>query len=81
MPRRAAVTQWRVDDSHGNAFAAWNAMGSPRSVDQNQYAALEAASQMAPESWAGPAPVVRGRADLRFALPRQGVSLLVVEPR
>ncbi|MCW3849057.1 beta-xylosidase [Sphingomonas sp. LB-2] len=79
--RVARVTQWRVDGSHGNAFAAWNAMGSPRSVNRDQYAALETASQMVPEAWAAPVAVKRGRADIAFGLPRQGVSLLIVEPR
>ena len=79
--RSVAVTQWRVDESHGNAFAAWNAMGSPRAVDRDQYAALEAASRMKPEGWATPVGVRQGRAELGFSLPRQGVSLLMIEAR
>jgi xylan 1,4-beta-xylosidase len=77
--RAVRVTQWRVDATHGNAFAAWNAMGSPRSVDRDGYAALESASRMVPEGWA-PVSVRRGSAALGFVLPRQGVSLLLVEP-
>lgn len=79
--RGAAVEQWRVDGAHGNAFAAWNALGSPHTVNRDQYAALEAASRMTPDHWAAPVAVKRGQVELAFALPRQGVSLLLVEPR
>ncbi len=79
--RSVGVTQWRVDESHGNAFAAWNAMGSPRAVSRDQYAALETASRMKPEGWATPVGVRQGRAELDFSLPRQGVSLLMIEAR
>jgi xylan 1,4-beta-xylosidase len=72
------VTQWRVDKAHANAFTAWQAMGSPQAPDAKQYAQLEAASVMAP----APLPalaVANGSATLSFTLPRQGVTLLVIE--
>lgn len=73
------VTQWRVDGDNGNAFTAWQRMGSPQSPNEKQYQALEAASVMQPQAWPAPVAVVKGAADLDFTLPRQGVSLLVVE--
>lgn len=79
--RAAKVTQWRVDGDHGNAFAAWKAMGAPLNVDGDQYRALETASAMTPLAWPAPVAVGHGAAELRFALPRQGVSLLLVEAR
>jgi xylan 1,4-beta-xylosidase len=79
--RAAKVTQWRVDGDHGNAFAAWKAMGAPLSVTGDQYRALETASVMTPLAWPAPVAVAHGGAELRFALPRQGVSLLLVETR
>ena len=55
-------------------------MGSPASPTAAQYAQLEAASELA---LLGGAParvdVVDGRASLQIALPRQAVSLLVIE--
>ena len=72
------VTQWRIDQTNGNAFAAWKAMGAPQSPGLNQYQALEAASRMQPASLA-PLAVAKGSGALRFALPRQGVTLLVIE--
>ncbi|MBW8845403.1 MAG: hypothetical protein JF607_10560 [Burkholderiales bacterium] len=72
------VTQWRVDKSHANAFTAWQAMGSPQAPDARQYAQLEAASLMAPAALPALA-VADGAATLSFTLPRQGVTLLVIE--
>jgi hypothetical protein len=46
----ATASLWRVDKTHANAFAAWQAMGSPQSPDQNQYAQLEKASQLQAET-------------------------------
>jgi xylan 1,4-beta-xylosidase len=72
------VTQWRVDKSNSNAFTAWQALGSPQSPNDKQYQALEAASAMKPAAL--PALAVKdGAASLNFALPRQGVTLLIVE--
>ena len=74
------VVQYRVDTSHSNAFAVWKTMGSPGQPDGVQYAELKRRGQLEQD-----------REDLVFAqqqdgstrinltLPRQGVSLLVVE--
>ncbi|MGO4381228.1 hypothetical protein AB4Z19_23375 [Pseudoduganella sp. RAF19] len=72
------VTQWRVDKASANAFTAWQQMGSPQSPDFKQYQTLENASQMAPVILP-PLVVKDGAAGLNFMLPRQGVSLLLVE--
>ncbi|WP_395404054.1 hypothetical protein ACHMW6_34620 [Pseudoduganella sp. UC29_106] len=72
------VTQWRVDKANANAFTAWQALGSPQSPNDKQYQALEAASAMKPAAL--PVLTVKGgAASLNFALPRQGVSLLIIE--
>ncbi len=77
--KAVSVTQWRVDGTNGNAFSAWQQMGTPQSPDRKQYQVLEAASVMQPQAWSAPVPVTKGAAELDFQLPRQGVSLLVVE--
>jgi xylan 1,4-beta-xylosidase len=74
----AKVTQWRVDKANANAFAAWQAMGSPQSPDFTQYQALEAASRMVPVALS-PVALKRGAASVTFALPRQGVTLLLID--
>jgi xylan 1,4-beta-xylosidase len=74
----ANVTQWRVDKGNANAFSAWQAMGSPLSPDFKQYQALEAASRMAATELA-PLALKGGAGTLTFALPRQGVTLLLID--
>ena len=69
--------QWRIDNEHGNAYSAWQAMGSPQSPNQTQYTALEMASVMTPETKL--LKVNHGSTKLVFRLPRQGVTLFVIE--
>ena len=76
----AKLTHYRIDASHGNAYTVWLAQGSPAKPTAEQYKALEAASQLAALK-ASPTrlTVKNGAATLPFALPRQAVSLVVVE--
>ena len=70
------VERFLMDAEHGNAHAAWRAMGEPARPSAAQYAALEAASALpcvAPPTRYG---LAGGRLDLGFALPRQGVTLI-----
>ena len=53
-------------------------MGSPAKPSAAQYAQLEKASELV-ELPASTVDVADGRASLKFALPRQAVSLLIVE--
>jgi xylan 1,4-beta-xylosidase len=74
------LEHFRIDRDHSNAYEAWNRMGSPRQPTPGQRADLERASDLAllgsPE-WFRPEG---GKVTLRFALPRQAVSLLVLDP-
>ena len=79
IPKSAArvlAQHYRIDDDHGNAYTAWQRMGSPQQPTPEQYARLEAAGQLqllgSPE-WRRPED---GRLALEFTLPRHGVSLL-----
>jgi len=72
------VIQWRVDQANGNAFSAWQAMGAPPSPDYKQYQLLAEASVMKPAVLA-PLALKNGAGTLSYTLPRQGVSLLVIE--
>jgi xylan 1,4-beta-xylosidase len=69
----------RVDEQHSNAYTLWKSLGSPTAPSRGQYAQLEAASQLATLTGA-PATIAvdGGSAKLKFQLPRQAVSLLVV---
>ena len=76
----ARLTHYRVDEFNSNPYDAWRRMGSPIAPNQRQYGQLQEASNLAKLTNA-PATVAveKGAATLKFALPRQGVSLLVVE--
>ena len=76
----AKLTHYRIDQNHSNAYAAWLRMGSPVAPDARQYEALEQSSELATLA-DSPATVTvaGGQAKLDFALPRQAVSLLVLE--
>lgn len=76
---RATMTHYRVDGDHSNSYTAWKAMGSPESPTPDQYAALEQSGQL--QTLAAPAPVTitGSRAQVTFDLPRQGVSLIVID--
>jgi xylan 1,4-beta-xylosidase len=76
----AKLTHHRIDQQHSNAYAEWLRLGSPVAPDPKQYAAIEQASALATlaDSPASVA-VANGKATLDFTLPRQAVSLLVVE--
>ena len=81
MPAGAArvlVEHYRIDADHSNAYTLWQQMGSPRQPTAEQYARLEAAGQLqllgSPE-WMG---TKDSKLELRFDLPRQGISLVKV---
>jgi xylan 1,4-beta-xylosidase len=76
---RVKLQHFRVDAEHSNAYTVWQRMGSPEKPSTAQYAQMEKASVL--EALPGPSSVdvANGRATIPFTLPRQGVSLLVVE--
>ena len=75
----ARVQHYRIDESHSNSYAAWKSMGSPIAPDERQYAQLEAAGKLAAIEAPAAVPIDGGRASVAFTLPRQAVSLLVLE--
>jgi xylan 1,4-beta-xylosidase len=75
----AKLKHFRIDAEHSNAYAAWLRMGSPEKPSPAQYAALEKASELAELTGPSRADVKGGRATIAFTLPRQAVSLLVID--
>jgi xylan 1,4-beta-xylosidase len=75
----AKLRHYRVDTDRSNPYTVWQQMGAPQTPSPAQYGQLEHASELA--SLPGPTrvDVVDGRATLVFTLPRQAVSLVVVE--
>jgi xylan 1,4-beta-xylosidase len=75
----ARLSHYRIDERHSNAFTQWKEMGKPQQPTAQQYAQLERAGQLATLDGPDRLPVNAGEATLEFVLPRQGVSLVVVE--
>jgi xylan 1,4-beta-xylosidase len=74
--QQVMVHHYRVDDRYSNAFERWKSMGSPAQVTETQYPELERAGQL--QLYGSPLwqPVVTNKIQLKFDLPRQGVSLI-----
>jgi xylan 1,4-beta-xylosidase len=75
----ASLTHYRIDGAHSNSYAEWKRLGSPIAPNDAQYAQLEKAGKLAQLSPIENVTVDGGKATLKFTLPRQGVSLLVLE--
>jgi xylan 1,4-beta-xylosidase len=75
----ARLTHYRIDEHHSNAYAAWKRMGSPIAPDRDQYGELEAASRLARLEEPRRVGVAAGTLPLEFTLPRQAVSLVLIE--
>ncbi len=75
----ANITHYRVDENHSNAFAVWKRLGSPIAPDDDVYAQLLKASELATLEQSAPVTLRRGAGTITFSLPRQGVSLLVID--
>lgn len=73
----AELEHFRIDERHSNAFAAWKRMGSPPEPTPAQYDALREAGGLQTLGAPRRLGVADGRVAVRFALPRQAVSLLV----
>jgi xylan 1,4-beta-xylosidase len=69
--------QFRVDETHANAFTEWRRLGCPETLTDGQRRQLEAAAALTPAENLPELKVRDGNAQVEFALPRQGVTLLV----
>ncbi len=74
--QRILVTQYRIDETHSNAYTVWKAMGSPQHPSPEQYAELKAKDGLqllTSPSWMD---VDRGAVTLQINMPRESVSLV-----
>jgi xylan 1,4-beta-xylosidase len=73
---RVLLQHYRIDDTHSNAYTAWQRMGSPQHPTAEQYAELQSAGQL--QLLTSPAwlDVMHGQVTISAELPRQGISLL-----
>ncbi|MGA7522754.1 MAG: beta-xylosidase [Acidobacteriaceae bacterium] len=77
--QRALVEQFRIDEHHSNAYAAWQAMGSPQPPDADQIAKLKAAGQLQMLESPAWVDVRDGAVTMMMSLPRESVELVRVE--
>jgi xylan 1,4-beta-xylosidase len=77
--KTATLSHYRIDDTHSNSYAEWKRLGSPIAPNDAQYVQLEKAGKLAQLGAPEAISVADGKATLKFNLPRQGVSLLVLE--
>jgi len=76
----ARLMHSRIDERHSNAYAEWKRLGSPIAPSRDQYNTLEEAGKLATLETAAASIKVRDNAaTLKFSLPRQAVSLLVLD--
>ncbi|HEU4391068.1 MAG TPA: beta-xylosidase [Blastocatellia bacterium] len=75
----ARLAHFRVDERLSNSFAEWKRMGSPVKPTPQQYNQLANAGRLAAIGGPQQIRIKNGGATLRFSLPRQAVSLLVLE--
>ncbi len=76
----ARLLQFQVDAEHSNAFTAWKRLGSPAQPTPEQYAQLGQAGRLAALAAPRLVAVESGKSSVRITLPRQAVTLLVLEP-
>ena len=74
--RQVQVREWRIDETHSNAYTAWKAMGSPAHPTTEQMKKLQAAGQL---QEMGPTRTVDagsgGGVEMSDDLPAESVSL------
>jgi len=75
----ARLTHYRIDQTHSNAHSEWKRLGAPIAPNNIQYATLQKAGHLAELAPPGNFRVKQGNATLRFSLPRQAVSLLILD--
>jgi xylan 1,4-beta-xylosidase len=75
----ASLRHFRIDGNHSNSFAEWRRLGSPIAPDDRQYLTLRRAGELSLMDGPSEVAVAAGKATVNFSLPRQGVSLLVLD--
>ncbi|BCX46569.1 xylan1,4-beta-xylosidase [Haloferula helveola] len=74
-----SVAHYRVDQEHSNSFTMWQAMGSPQKPTEAQVTELKAASELVKLDDGIDLVAEGGATAFKLDLPRQGVSLHVLE--
>jgi xylan 1,4-beta-xylosidase len=73
---RVLLEQFRIDETHSNAYTAWQAMGSPQHPTDEQYAQLKAAGQLQTLGSPQWLDVRDGKVEIGAGLPLESVALM-----
>jgi len=76
LQKRVLLHHYRIDEHYSNAYQKWLAMGKPKRISEDQYRTLERAGQLQQLDSPKWIEVTKHKANIRFSLPRHGVSLL-----
>jgi xylan 1,4-beta-xylosidase len=76
--RRARIHEYRIDETHSNAYTAWQRMGSPAAPTPEQVAVLEHAGGIQEMGAVRTVSVHDGALAVPLALPARAVSLVEV---
>lgn len=74
--KRALLCQYRIDETHSNAWTAWKKMGSPQQPSPEQYSVLQQAGEL--QEFESPRwiSLKEGSGNLDLELTRESVALL-----
>ncbi|MFT3866933.1 MAG: beta-xylosidase [Nibricoccus sp.] len=76
----AKLARFQIDQTHSNAYAEWLRLGSPGAPNESQYDQMKKAGQLARiDETPASISIKNNIAQLEIALPRQAVTLLVLE--
>jgi xylan 1,4-beta-xylosidase len=76
--KKVTLHHYRIDKEHSNSYEHWKSMGSPQEVTGEQYKQLEQAGQLQLLSSPEWKDILNGEAVIKFQLPSQAVSLVVL---
>jgi len=76
-----AVSEFRLDATHSNAYRVWLQMGSPLKPSPEQMEELETASELEETVRDRIVPSKDGKSVIELALPRQGIALVHLEEK
>jgi xylan 1,4-beta-xylosidase len=76
---QAKLSEFRIDENHSNAHTIWEKIGSPQEPTPQQYAQLKQAGQLSILDDPKTVQIEGGKVDIKTTLPRQAVSLVLVE--
>jgi xylan 1,4-beta-xylosidase len=76
--KQVRVREWRIDETHSNAYTVWKAMGSPTHPDAEQMTKLEVAGKLQEIGAEKSVAAANGEVRLEETLPGESVSLFEV---